>query len=124
MAVYSCKGTIAHEMVFYSFNLIYVEDLRYKIFLVLVKNSPRIFCIFWRFLHILSKYSETSLCTANNPNCVVFVVYASILTAYSPNMAEYFPSILHRSLNPICVFSEYAERMENTQKEIFTFNNA
>jgi hypothetical protein len=30
----------------------------------------------------------------------------------------------NRRLNTFRVFSEYAERMKNTQKEIFTFNNA
>jgi hypothetical protein len=35
-------------------------------------------------------------------------------------MLKYFPRILHRHLNTFCVFSEYAEIMKNTQKEIFT----
>ncbi len=32
--------------------------------------------------------------------------------------------ILHIRLNTFCVFTEYADRMKNTQKEIYIFNNA
>jgi hypothetical protein len=32
--------------------------------------------------------------------------------------AKYFLRILHRRLNTLLIFSEYAERMEDTQKEI------
>ncbi len=47
-------------------------------------------------------------------------MYTKILNAYSPNTTKYFPRILHRRLNTFLIFSEYAERMENTQKDIFT----
>ncbi len=33
-------------------------------------------------------------------------------------------NVLHRCLNTILVFSVYAERMKNTQREFFTINNA
>jgi hypothetical protein len=48
------------------------------------------------------------LCTANNPNL-----------PFSPYTLKYFPRILQRCLNTFRVFSVYAERMKNTQKEIF-----
>jgi hypothetical protein len=39
-------------------------------------------------------------------------------------MLRYFPRSLRRRPNPFHVFSDYAERMKNAQKEIFAFNNA
>ncbi len=39
-------------------------------------------------------------------------------------MLKYFTRILHMRLNTIRVFSKCAERMKNTLKEIFIFNNA
>ncbi len=39
-------------------------------------------------------------------------------------MLKYFPRILHRYLNTFRVFSVDAERMKNTQREIFAFNLA
>jgi hypothetical protein len=39
-------------------------------------------------------------------------------------MLRYFLHILLRHLNTFCVFSSYAERMKNTQREFFTINNA
>jgi hypothetical protein len=53
------------------------------------------------------------LCTANNPNLL-----------YSPHRLRYFTRTFHRRFNTFRVFSEYAERMKNMQKEISTFNNA
>jgi hypothetical protein len=53
------------------------------------------------------------LFTANNPNL-----------SFSPYTHKYLPHILHRYLNTFRVFSMYEERMKNTQKEIFPFNNA
>ncbi len=45
-------------------------------------------------------------------------------SAYSPTMLRYFPRILRGRLNPSDVFSDYAERMKNTQTEIYSFNSA
>ncbi len=60
---------------------------------------------------------ETILCTTNNPDL-----------PYSPSKLKYFLRILRICLDtfraPFHVFSDYAERMKNTQKEIFAFNNA
>jgi hypothetical protein len=63
---------------------------------------------------------ETILCTANNPN----LPYSPSTLKYflrSLNMLRYIPCSLRMRLNPFHVFSE---RMKNTQKEIFAFNNA
>ena len=49
---------------------------------------------------------------------------AKRILAYSPNTLRYFPRILHRCLNTFRVFSVYAERMKNTQREFFPINNA
>ncbi len=51
-------------------------------------------------------------------------MYASILASCSPNTAKYFLRILHRHIYTFHAFSGYAERKENSQKEIYTFNNA
>jgi hypothetical protein len=47
-----------------------------------------------------------------------------MLQYYPRNTAKYTQHILYRRLNTVRVYSEYAERMENMQKEIFSHNNA
>jgi hypothetical protein len=77
-------------MVFCSFDSIYAEDLRSKIFLVLVKiRRDR---LTFMSLGVLGEYGK-----------IFFGVF--VICAFR-------------------IFSElYAKRMENTQKEIFTFSN-
>ncbi len=88
----------------------------------------RVSCIVSMYMNIVhidsSAYLETILYTANNSKFVLFSITASILSSYSSNMLRYFSCILHRCLNTFRVFSKYAGRMRNTQREIFTLNYA
>ena len=54
----------------------------------------------------------------------VLVEYAKSHFASSPCTHKSFPRILRICLDTFRAFSNYAERMKNTQKEIFTFNYA
>ncbi len=63
------------------------------------------------------------LCPANNPKIAIFSIYAWTLMYSLFKTLRYFQRILHIRLNSFCVFSEYAERMKNMQKEMFTFDN-
>jgi hypothetical protein len=50
--------------------------------------------------------------------------YVKSLFASTPCKHRFFPRILRIRLDTFRVFSMYAERMKNMQKEIFSFNNA
>ncbi len=81
----------------------------------LFASSPCTHRFFPRILRIrlyTSAYLSTIFCTANNPSL-----------PYSPYTLKYFPSILWIRLNTFRVLSEYAGRLKNTQRELFTFDN-
>jgi hypothetical protein len=56
-----------------------------------------------------SAYSETILCTANNPNFGLFFMHVCFNTSvYSPNKAKSFPHILIDDL----ILSAYSQNMQ------------
>jgi hypothetical protein len=81
-------------------------------------------------LGILGEYAKSlfasSPCTHRFFPCIIQIRLNTLRVfvddfVYRNNPVCY---ILHIRLNTDLLFSEYAERMENTQKEIFTFKNA
>jgi hypothetical protein len=63
------------------------------------------------------------LCTEITQICHILHICLNTFRILS-NMLRYFQRILYKCLNTFRIFSEYAERMKNTHKDIFTFNNA
>ncbi len=91
------------------------------------ENTARL----WRFLHmcfnisfvfsekvkILSAHSETILCTANNPNFVVFFMYTHLNT-FCVRLKN-FPILFHRRLNTVGIFSDYQKELRIRRRNCY-----
>ncbi len=88
---------------------------------ILFAFSSYLIKYFLRILRIYFLRIRRRFCVPQRP-------FSSCMLNYFPRILRIrlntFPQILHRHTNTFSLFSEYAERIGNTQREMFTFNNA
>jgi hypothetical protein len=92
----------------------------------------RILHVFLFSLHLLSMNNKILLASSgiksrkgNNPEILVLLYTNRYLLAYSPcKIIITFGKFSKYVKNIFCAFSKYAERFDNTQKEIFTLSFA
>ncbi len=116
---------LQRETIFCSFDSIYVEYLRSKIFLVLVENSPR----------QTQCYVSQCIRRIRQDSCGIFFICAYFLRILRINLntfrvfrddfvyrkQPYFCYILHVSLNIFRIFSEYSKILSGYSPQTFKY---